>query len=177
MRIQLESAKRIGRKIASNDEKGYTAAVFLALLVIFALVVGYFGVNAYNAYFSPAQGYNTIYILDANKTASNYPETLVANQNSTFNIWVYVENHFGSDALYQVQMKITKNLSSFPVDVQPIKTYTASLANGASWENLETITQNEPGRYSVVFELWQQDTSGNYQFTHDYTVLNIQVVS
>ena len=177
MRIQLESAKRIGRKIVSNDEKGYTAAVFLALIIVFAIVVGYFAVNAYNAYASPPQGYSTIYMLDQGKQAINYPEVLVANQNSTFKVWVGIENHLGTSAQYRVETKITKNLTIFPVNVQPSDSYDMSLSDGSTWASMHTITQTELGSYSVVFELWQLDASGTYQFTHDYTVLNIQVIS
>ena len=45
-----------------------------------------------------AEPYNTIYLLDANKKAVDYPEVLVANQNSTFNVYVDVENHMGTSA-------------------------------------------------------------------------------
>ena len=42
MRIRLESAKRIGRKIGLNEEKGFAVAIFLALLIVSATVVGYY---------------------------------------------------------------------------------------------------------------------------------------
>ena len=175
MRIQLERVKNIGRKIGLNDEKGYAVAIFLVLIIVSALVVGYF-------LMFPAQpeGYNTIYLLDSQKKAVDYPVTLVANQNSTFNVWVSVENHMGGSGnqTYQVLMKITPNLSTFPVDTQPTQTYDISLANGKSWQNLSTVTQNQVGSYSVVFELWQYNQdSGAYEFTSNYCVLNIQVVS
>jgi hypothetical protein len=103
---------------------------------------------------------------------------LVANQNSTFNIWVNVVNHMGGtgNQTYQVLVKITPNLSSAPVDTQPIQTYDISLRDGDKWQNSAVITQNQVGSYSVVFELWHynQDSKA-YEFTPDYCVLNIQV--
>ena len=42
MQIRLENVKSIGRKIGLNDEKGYAVAIFLALIIISAVVVGYF---------------------------------------------------------------------------------------------------------------------------------------
>jgi uncharacterized membrane protein len=167
----------IGRRIVSNDEKGYVTAIFLAVIIAFAIVVGYFAVNAYNAAAAPPQGYNTINMLSEDKQATNYPEVLVANQNSTFKVWITIENHLGTAAQYRVETKITKNLTSFPVEVTPSDSYDMSLTNGASWASMHTITLNETGDYAVVFELWQQDAAGNYQFTHNYTVLRIQVIS
>src|SRR5450759_5397132 len=124
MRIRLESVKRIGRKIGLNEEKGYAVAIFLALIIVSATVVGY-----YVAFRPQPEGYNTIYLLDSQKKAVDYPEVLVANQNSTFNVYVNVENHMGGtvNQTYQVLVKITPNLSGFPVDTQPIKTYDISL--------------------------------------------------
>lgn len=173
MRIQLENVKKIGGKIGLNDEKGYAAAIFIVLIIVSSLVTGYY------VLFKPSpEGYNTIYLLDSQKKAIDYPEVLVANQNSTFNVWVNVENHMGEigNQSYQVLVKTTKNLSTFPVDTQPSNVYEISLQDGQSWENLATITQNEVGSYSVVFELWLYNQAGALEFTQNYCVLNIQVV-
>jgi len=173
MRIQLESVKRIGRKIGLNEEKGYAVAIFLSLIIVSATVIGYYVV------FKPqAEPYNTIYLLDSHKKAVDYPEVLVANQNSTFNVFVTVENHVGQPARYQVQVKITKNLSgTFPVDVQVGQTYEInSLNDGKIWEKMAIISQNEVGSYWVVFELWQ-NKDGVMEFTQDYCVLPIQVIN
>ena len=173
MRIQLESVKKIGRKIGLNDEKGYAVAIFLALIIVSATVIGYYVVLK-----PQPEGYNTIYLLDAQKKAIDYPEVLVANQNSTCNVYVNVVNHMGGkdNQTYQVLVKITPNLSGFPVDTQSIKTYDISLKDGDSWQNSASITQNQVGSYSVVFELWQYK-DGTLEFTHNNCVLNIQVIN
>ena len=41
----LEKMKNIGRKIGLSDEKGYAVAIFLALVIISALVVGYYVIS------------------------------------------------------------------------------------------------------------------------------------
>ncbi len=173
MQIQLESAKRLGKKLGLNEEKGFAVAIFLALLIVSVAVLGYF------VWFRPpAEPYNTIYLLDSNKKTLDYPQTLVAKQNSTFNLYVDVENHLGNIASYQVQIKTTKNLSTFPIDVSPSQVYEINgLENGKTGEKMATITENEVGSYSLVFELWQQDLAGTFEFTHNYCVLNIQVIS
>ncbi len=177
MRIQLERVKSIGRKIGLNDEKGYAVAVFLALIIISALAVGYF------VFFRPApSGYSTIYVLDSQNKAANYPSVLVANQNSTFNTPVSVVNNEGYTVQYQVQVKISDDVTTFPVDIQPVGVYNFTLGNGQTWQKSVSVTENQVGSYSVVFELWQYNSdSGAYQFINNnaenYCVLNIQVVS
>jgi uncharacterized membrane protein len=174
MQIQSESVKKIGRKIGLNDEKGYLVAVFIVLIIVSAVVATYF--LAFNP--QPA-GYNTIYLLDTQKQAVDYPVTLVANQNSTFNVWVGVENHMGGSAnqTYQVLLKVTSNVSNFPVNVEPTQTYDLSLANAATWQTEASITLNQVGRYTVIFELWHQNSAGTYDFTNNYAALNIQVTN
>src|SRR5665647_3931014 len=90
MQKRFASVTAIGRKIGLNDESGYAVAIFLALLIVSATVIGYYVV------FRPqAEPYNTIFLLDAQKKAFDYPGTLVANQNSTFRLYVNVVNHMG----------------------------------------------------------------------------------
>jgi uncharacterized membrane protein len=172
MRIRLENAKRIGSKIGLNEEKGYAVAIFLALIIVSVTVIGY-----YVWLRPPAEPYNTIYLLDGNKKAVDYPTVLVASQNSTFNVYIDVENHMTETASYQVQVKITKNLTIFPVNAQPIQTieFDTVKNDGNPVENTATITENTPGSYSIVFELWQHK-DGTLEFTQDYCVLNIQVI-
>ena len=164
----------IGRKIGINDEKGYVIAIFLVLIIVSALVASY-----YLVFNTQPAGYNTIYMLDAQKRAINYPITLVANQNSTFDLWVGVVNNMGGNGnqAYQVLLKITPNLSGFPVNVQSTQAYELSLRNTGTWQTKSTITLNQVGNYWVVFELWHKNSSGTYDFTNDETVLPVQVIS
>jgi len=173
MSTWLEKMKNFGRKIGLSDEKGYAVAIFLALVIISALLVGYY------VFFRPApSGFSTIYLLDSQNKAVNYPEVLVANQNSTFNVSVAVDNSMGATVQYQVRAKITSYLTTFPVNAQPIEEYNLTLGNGQSWQKSVTVTENQVGSYSVVFELWQYNpASGAYQFTYDYCKLPIQVIS
>jgi uncharacterized membrane protein len=175
MRIRLESAKRIGRKIGLNEDKGYAVAIFLALIIVSATVIGYYVVLR-----PQAEPYNTIYLLDANKKAVDYPETLVANQNSTFNVYVTIENHMATSASYFVQVKIVNNLpATFPVDAQPSQVIDMGTINndGKPVQQTATVTQNTPGSYSVVFELYRNNGDGALVFTQNYCVLNIQVTN
>ena len=171
---RLESVMRIGRRIGLSDEKGVAAAVFIALIIVVSVVAAYYLWLA-----PPPEEYNVINLLDSQMQASNYPEVLVANQNSTFTVYVNVENHMNSDQSYRVLTKITKNLpANFPdgLPVDPVNTYDLNLAKGVGNQDAVTVSVNELGSYSVVFELWRFE-SGNWMFTNNYCVLNIQVIS
>ncbi|MGA2681201.1 MAG: DUF1616 domain-containing protein [Candidatus Bathyarchaeia archaeon] len=173
MRIQLERAKNIGEKIGINDDKGYIVAIALALIIIASLLAGY-----YLLYKPAPEGYSTIYLLDSQNKAVDYPQILIANQNSTFSAPLTVVNNVGWTVQYQVLVKITNNLNSSPVNVQPTGTYDMTLKNGQSWEKSITVTENQVGSYWVVFELYKFNPDGGaYQFTYDYCVLPIQVIN
>jgi uncharacterized membrane protein len=164
----------IGRKIGLDDDYGYAVAIFIALLIVSATVIGYYAVFA-----PPAESYNTIYLLDANKKAVDYPEVLVANQNSTFNVYINVENHMTKSANYTVKVKIVENLPAiFPINMESTQEYeTGSLShNEKPWQTVATVTENTVGSYSVVFELWQHQDN-DILFTQNLCVLKIRVVN
>jgi uncharacterized membrane protein len=164
----------IGRRIGLSDDNGVAVAVFVTLVVIAAVVVGY-----YVVFPAPPEPYNSIALLDTNQQAKDYAAVLVANQNSTFSVYVNVTNHMNQDINYRVETKIIKTLpATFPdgLQIDPINTYDFALQNGFSNQQLVTVTQNEIGSYSVVFELWQQSSSG-YVFTENYCLLNIEVIA
>ncbi len=166
MRKHLENFK-----FEEND--GYTISVLIALTLISILVVGYFALLA------PIQkGYTTIYLLDTQEEAIDYPELLVIGQNSTFKINVNVENHMGETQACQVLLKLTNDpISSLPIETRANNSYEKTLENGETWKTPVTVTINEPGNYYVAFELWIHDqNSGTFQFTHNDCVLNLQVV-
>jgi uncharacterized membrane protein len=177
MRIRLERVKNIGRKIGLNDDKGYVVAIVLALVIVALLLAGYY------VLFRPAPaGYSTIYLLDSKNNAVDYPQVLVANQNSTFNVPVTVVNNVGHAVKYEVLVKITNTLTTVPVNTQPVASYQMTLENGQTWQKTATITENQVGNYWVVFELWYYNSDPNvmaYQFNPyaNYCVLPIQVVS
>jgi uncharacterized membrane protein len=156
-----------------DEGKGYYIAVLLALVIVGAVVAGYYILGDH----APEE-YNTINLLDRQKRAIDYPEVILASQNDNLSVYVNVENHMNSVQNYMVQTKIAKNLpASLPngLEVDPINTYKFSLATGEIHQNLLTTTQDIPGNYAVVFELWRDSGSGVYVFTQNYCVLNIQV--
>lgn len=123
-------------------------------------------------------GYMTIYVLDSQKKANSYPELLVAGENSTFSVYVEVENHMGNDTECQVLVKVISDMNpTFPVyGVDPVKTFNGTIKDEGTWENPATVSLNQSGDYMVIFELWIVNDKGVPQFSQDVGVLNVQVL-
>ena len=156
------------------SNKGNRIAVAVVVIFVFSLLIGYYFVSRL-----PPEGYSTIYMQDyPQKKAVNYPQLLVSNENSTFNVWIVVENRMGRSQSCEVLQKVIGDMiPSFPVDADVQKSYAQTIENGAAWETLATVTINEPGSYSVIFELWIYDETGTLTFSYNYCVLNVEVVA
>jgi uncharacterized membrane protein len=173
VKINSETTKKIENSLNFESNEGYAVSVLIAIIIVSILFVGYF------ALLRPVQrGYTTVYLLDTQKKAIDYPELLIVNQNSTFNVYVDVENHMGKTQTCQVLLKMVNGtIPSAPVDARTSNSYVRTLENGEVWKNFVTVSLNEPGKYSVVFELWIHDqNSAAFQFTYNYCVLNLEVV-
>ncbi len=164
--------KLFGIRNVLDEENGYVIAVFLALVIVAAVVAGYYILGNH----APEE-YNTISILDNQNQTLNYPEVILTSQSSEFSVYVNVGNHMNTHQNYMVHTKIAKNLpASLPngLEVDPVDTYRFSLSPNETHQQLVTITEDTPGSYAIVFELWH-DTGSEYVFTENYCVLNIQV--
>jgi uncharacterized membrane protein len=164
----------VGRAFSLKENKNaFAVTVAISLLLASVLLVTFYVLDR------PKQNpYMTIYLLDSNHRASNYPEFTVAGVNSTFSVYVDVENHMvRTVGGAQVQVKIVNDTNlTFPLEVNATQTFTETVEDGETWENIATIALNEPGNYLVAFELWiPAADSGVLQFSGNYCVLNVRV--
>jgi len=173
VKIHSETNRKLGKIQSLISNKGYTIAIALALIFVSSLLIGYYFISRL-----PPEGYTTIYMLNyPQKEAADYPELLVVNENNTFNVWVVVENHMGTKQSCEVLQKVIADMiPSFPVEANAENSYEQTIENGETWETLATVSINEPGSYSVIFELWIYDKTGALEFSYNYCVLNIEVV-
>ena len=157
-----------------DDNKGPIVSVALALIFVSIIVVGYY----FLVLDAPPEGFSSIYILDEQKNTEAYPEFVIINENSTFNVWVGVENHLGQKQLYEIQQKLTKDpILSFPINEEPINKFSKTLENQETWESLITTTISNPGNYSLVFELYLIEDSeplGDNVEPDNFVLLNIE---
>lgn len=170
----METLKKLARTLNLDNKNGYTVSVLIALIVVSIFVASYYVLLK-----PPEKGYMTIYLLDSEKNALNYPELLVINRNNTFSVWIEVENHMGKSQQSEVLQKITNGtIPRLPLEAEANARYEKTLENGGTWEFSSTITINNPGNYSVVLELWTFDMDVRaFQFSNDACVLNIEVVN
>jgi len=170
VKARSATLKKIGEALNTGDEKGVMIAGALALVIIFSVVAGYYIV----AHPLP-EGYTTIYLLDAQGKAVNYPETLVVNQNTAFYVWV--ENHESQSLPCVVQLKIVnETVQLFPVQAGPVSTYVKTLDVGEKWGIQAVVALHETGSHSIIFELWTHET-GELTFTGNAIVLNVEAVN
>jgi uncharacterized membrane protein len=164
----------LNERLKLSNNKGYIISIGIMLILVSSLILGY-----YIATRLPPEGYTAIYLLGyPQKKAMDYPEFLVINRNNTFSVWVKVENHMGKTIQCKVQLKVANvTVSTLPVEVDPSSNYVKTLEKEESWEILATVSINNPGNYSSVYELWIYDQDiDEFEFTYNYCVLNIEVV-
>jgi len=156
-----------------SERNSYIVAVAIALLVA-SVLLGYYYVDLR----PKSEGYMTLYLLNTQKDATEYPETLVNGVNSIFSVYVDVENHMGEPQDCTVYVKVVQDMNpTFPVySVEPTLNFTELVADGAIWEESASIPLTQAGNYMVVFELWTTNEKEELQFTDIFTALNIQVL-
>ena len=127
---------------------GYLISVAIALLIA-SILLGFY----YIALRPVHEGYMSVSLLDSQKKATNYPEFLVNGINSTFSVYVEVENYMEKTLNAQIRVKVTENASiSVPINyVNPIVVYNTTMENKATWEEIATVSLDEPGKYFGVF--------------------------
>jgi uncharacterized membrane protein len=174
VKTNAEKEKKMAKNLRLNN-KGSKIAVAVVLIFVFSLLVGYY----FYVYRLSPEGYTTIYVLNyQEKKAADYPELVVINENNTFNLWVEVGNHMGAQQSCEVLQKVVNGMvPSFPVEADAEENYTQTIDNGKTWEIPATVTINEPGSYSVIFELWIYDANAEaFKFSYNFCVLPIDVV-
>jgi uncharacterized membrane protein len=172
VKIHSETNRKLEKVQSLINNKSYKIAIALVLIFVSSLLIGYYFVSTL-----PPEGYTAIYILDyQHKKAIDYPELLIVNENNTFNVWISVENRIGRSQSCEVLQKVIGDvIPAFPVDADVERSYAQTIENGEKWETLATVSINDPGSYSVIFELWVYDETGVPSFSYNYCVLNIEV--
>ncbi len=131
-----------------DEEKTIILTILVALVILGALLVNL----ALNP--APEEKFVAIYLLDSEKQTENFPKTVVLGENSTFSLWVGVENQNNTKVL-SVQVKVDDGKS--PVDPSPAETtqsFEKTLVNTEIWEFPVTINIDQLGSHRIIFELW-----------------------
>ena len=166
----MTTLKKIGDALNTGDDKGAIIAVAVALIIIAAVVGGY-----YLVYRPAPEGYTSIYVLDAQGKAVNYTDTLIVNQPTAYN--VSLVNHEGASLQCELQVKVSNQPQETPFNVEPIGTYDKTLANGETWSIQVPVTVHEAGSYAIAFELWIRNGAGELEYSGNANVLKVDAVN
>jgi uncharacterized membrane protein len=162
-----------GAKLISdmNEEKTIILTILVALVILGALLV--------LVSFTPAQKepFAAIYLLDSGKQAENFPKTVVLGENSTFSLWVGVENQ-NETQVFTVQVKVDDGKA--PVDpspAEPTQSFERALLNEEVWEFPVTINIDQLGSHRVIFELWSfNETENTLEYTGNWVSLSLEAI-
>ena len=170
----MEALKDFARSLNRDKNKYYLVSVSVALIIVLVFLGSYYVLLK-----PPEKKFTIIYLLDSQEEAVDYPELLIINQNSTFSVFVIVENHMGDSQNCTVLLKMTSGMiHKLPLMADAKATYTRTLENGDSWKIPSTITIDQPGTYSVMFELWLHDKEGReLQFSGNACSLSVEVIT
>jgi len=153
-----------------DEEKTIIVTILVALVIIGGLLV-------YLVFFTPIQTepFSAIYLLDSEKQAENYPKTVVLGQNSTFSLWVGVENQ-NKTQVFSVQIKVDNGKAPVGSNkTECIETFNRTLLDGEIWEFPATITIDQLGSHRILFELWFLDkTKNEFAYTGNYVSLSVE---
>jgi uncharacterized membrane protein len=153
-----------------DEEKTIIVTILVALVIIGGLLV-------YLVFFTPieTEPFAAIYVLDSEKQAENYPKTVVLGENSTFSLWVGVENQ-NKTQVFSVQIKVDNGTA--PVgsnQTMCIETFNRTLLDGGIWEFPATISIDQTGHNRILFELWFLDeTKNEFVYTGNYVTLSVE---
>lgn len=146
--------KRTGKETESgsgiNEEKVIVATVLVAIVIM----VGVLGYTMLTEPITPEQ-FSAMYVLDSEKQANNYPRTIILGTNSSFSLWVGVENQKDKTVEYSVQVKLDDGTSTEePSSVEPMQVFNRTLVDGEKWEFEVLVNINQPGNNRIIFELY-----------------------
>ena len=170
----MEALKDFARSLNRDNNKYYWVAVLVALIIVSVFVGSYYVLLK-----PPEKKFTTIYLIGSQEQAVDYPELLIINQNNTFSVFVKVENHMGDSQNCTVLLKLTSEMiHKLPLMADANAIYTRTLENGGAWEIPSIITIDQPGKYSIVFELWLNDKEGGeLQFSGNACSLSVEVIT
>ena len=170
--------RRTGKDTKSDSEISEQKTIIVTILVAIVIMSGVLVYTIATKPITPEE-FSAMYVLDSEKQANNYPQTVVLGTNSTFTLWVGVENQKDQTLEYSVQVKLDDGTTTEePSAVEPIQVFNRTLVDGEKWEFQVTINIDQPGNNRVIFELQffnEPENSWEYAWIRlDFTVEAIQ---
>jgi len=157
----------------NGEEKTIILTILVALVILGALLV-------YLVFFTPVEKepFSAIYYLDSEKQTENIPKTVVLGENSTFSLWVGVENQNDTTMDYLVRVKVDDGTGPVnPSPVEPTESFERTLLNEEKWEFPVTISIDQLGHNRIIFELWFFNvTKNDWDYTGNWVSLSLEAI-
>lgn len=173
MEKKIKRTSQGTKSVSGNgEEKTIIITILVALVIIGALLV-------YLVFFTPVETepFSVIYLLDSEKQTENFPKTVVLGENSTFSLWVGVENQNDTTRDYSVRVKVDDGKSLVnPSPVEPTESFNRTLLNEELWEFPVTISIDQLGSHRVIFELWFFDETNSLEYSGNWVSLSLEVI-
>ena len=151
MEKKIKRTSQGTKSVSGNgEEKTIILTILVALVILGALLV-------YLVFFTPAQKepFSAIYYLDSENQTENIPKTVVLGENSTFTLWVGVENQNDTTMDYSVLVKIDDGEAPVGSNkTESIESFNKTLLDEEIWEFPVTIRIDQLGHNRIIFELW-----------------------
>jgi len=157
----------------NGEEKTIILTILVALVILGALLV-------YLVFFTPTQKepFASIYLLDSEKQLENFPKTVVLGENSTFSLWVGVENQ-NETQVFSVRVKVDDgNAPVNPSPAEPTQIFERTLLNEELWEFPVTINIDQLGSHRLIFELWffDKEAEDGLEYSGNWVSLSLEAI-
>lgn len=174
MEKKIKRTSQGTKSVSGNgEEKTIIVTILVALVILGALLV-------YLVFFTPVETepFSAIYLLDSEKQTENFPKTVVLGENSTFSLWVGVENQNDTTRDYSVRVKVDDGKSLVnPSPVEPTESFDKTLLDKEIWEFRVTISIDQLGHNRVLFELWFFNvTKNDWDYTGNWVNLSLEAI-
>ena len=167
IRRTSEDAKFISQR---REEKTIFVSILVALVIMGVLLVKL-------TFFTPieTEPFSAIYYLDSEKQTTNLPKTVVLGDNSTFSLWVGVENHNDTEMEYEVRSMIDDGRGHVDTNSREYESNQTVLEDGGIWEFQIDISIEQLGQNRVIFSLWFfNQTINDWADTGNWVNLSIE---
>ena len=155
-----------------DEEKMITVTILIAIVILAGLLI-YLVLDP-----APTENFTTIYYLDSEKQAENFPKTVVLGENNTFSLWVGVGNYNGTTNAFSVEIKIDDGKGDVePSPVELMESFERTLLDEEVWEFQVTITIDQLGSHRIIFELLSfDDTKNVFVFSGNWVSLSLEAI-
>lgn len=170
MEKRVKKSPKRTKPDSEEEEKTITITILIAIVILVGLLI-FLALTP-----APKAPFAAIYMLDSEKQTENFPKTVVLGENSTFTLWIGVENQNDTTMDFSVYVKLDNGTG--PDDPSPAnitESFKRILLDKQVWEFQVTINIDQLGDHRIIFELWYFDeTVNDYEYSGNWVSLSLQ---